>query len=391
MMGDKKTVILRGPGLTLSGYGVLTRQVARWLFDLQDERNDLDIVCEPLIWGHTPWITDVSRNNGLIGRIVQSSQNRPSYDVSIQNQLPSEWNPFLANYNIGMTAAVETDRCNPEWIEHVNKMDMVIVPSEFTKQTLLNSGNITARLEVVPESFPDCFLEETKPLNLELETDFNFLVFGQFTGNNPENDRKNLFYTLKWLCETFKDNPNVGVVVKTNMARNTVLDRINTSTILGQLIMEVRKTAYPKIYLVHGDMEEEEVAGLYKHPTVKALVNLSHGEGFGLSSLEAAACGVPVIATNWSAPTEFLGLGKFIKVDYNLVPVHESRVDNQIFMKDTKWAQPVEEDAKRKLRKFVENPTIPTEWAKELQKKIQENYSFEKIKTYYSDITKGII
>ena len=196
-MTTKKTVILRGPLCTSSGYGVHVRQVARWLFDYSDSQGNLDVVTELTAWGNTPWIVDVNEQDGLIGRCIQSAQKRDKYDVSIQLQLPNEWNPFLADYNIGITAGVEATSCDPAWVMACNRMDLIIVPSDFVKQVLMNSGELKVRIEVVPEAFIDAVAKETVPeLELDLTTDFNFLVFGQFTGNNPENDRKNIFYTI---------------------------------------------------------------------------------------------------------------------------------------------------------------------------------------------------
>ena len=52
----------------------------------------------------------------------------------VQLQLPDEWDSNLAKKNIGVSAFVETDRCNPQWIDKCNEMDAVIVPSKFTDQ-----------------------------------------------------------------------------------------------------------------------------------------------------------------------------------------------------------------------------------------------------------------
>jgi len=113
---QKKKVILRAPVLTQSGYGVHSRQVARWLFEQIDNRDDLELFIEPLRWGVTPWVVNTDAYDGLVGRLIQHAVVSDSYDVSMQLQLPNEWNPFLADYNIGITAAVETDRCSPEWV-----------------------------------------------------------------------------------------------------------------------------------------------------------------------------------------------------------------------------------------------------------------------------------
>lgn len=384
-----KKVVIRAPLLTKSGYGVHSRQIAKWLFDREDSVGDIKVYCQPVPWGITPWIVDSEFDDGLIGRIVQCSQPvEETFDVSYQVQLPNEWNPFLANKNIGVTAAVETDKCNPQWVDACNKMDAIIVPSEFTKSTLKNSGEIKVPLVVIPESYPEIFDEEptsdSSVDGLDLQTDFNFLIFGQITGNNPENDRKNLPYTIKWLCELFHDNPNIGIIIKTNCGRLTEVDRINTFNLIAQLVAQVKSGVGPKIYLLHGDMSEKELYGLYTNPKIKALISLHHSEGFGLSLLEAARCELPVIATNWSAPIEFLNLDKFVKVDYELQNIHPSRVDGNIWIEGTKWAQPIEQDAKRKIKKFVENSSIPKEWAKALAPKIKEKYSLSAIFEHYT-------
>lgn len=391
---SKKRILLRAPVLTKSGYGVHSRQVARWLFEQIDKRDDLELHIEPLSWGRTPWLVNTEHLNGMVGRMVQHATRADHYDVSLQLQLPNEWDPFKADYNIGMTAAVETDKCNPEWVSKANQMDLIIVPSEFVKSVFTNTGEVSTKMIVVPEAFIDECADgvELKEFPLDrLETKCNFLVFGQFTGNNPENDRKNLAYTIKYLAEEFKDNPDVGVVVKTNFGRNTKLDRINTINTLAKVIIDTKKGTGPKFHLLHGDMTDEEVASLYRNPKISALVSLSRGEGYGLPLLEAAACGLPVIATNWSAHTEFLDHGKWIKVDYRLAPIHESRVENKIFMQGVKWAHPEEDDAKMKMQKFSQSPEVPQAWAKELAVTLQEQYNFEAISARYSEVLKDII
>lgn len=388
MTNDIKTVVLRAPLLTKSGYGVHSRQVAKWLFDREDTIGDIKVYCQPVPWGINPWIIDTEYDDGLIGRIVQASQPVEGvvFDVSYQLQLPNEWNPFLANQNYGLTAAVEADRCNPQWIAACNKMDGIIVPSKFTKETLEATGELKVPLTVIPESYP-CGFDSAQESNLDLEltTDFNFLVFGQITGNNPENDRKNLPYTIKWIYEAFQNNPNVGIVVKTNCGRLSTVDRFNSFNILAQLVQQLQKPNGPKVYLLHGDMSDPELKALYSHPKIKALVTLTRGEGFGLPMLEAARCGLPVVATGWSAHTEFLNLGKYVKVDYSLEQIHQSRVDGQIWLEGAKWAQPSEQDAKRKLKKLVESPRVPQEWASDLKDKVAKAYNFKTIADKYND------
>ncbi len=380
-----KRVLLRAPVLTLSGYGVHSRQIFRWL----ESREDFELHVQTLPWGNTPWLVDRNAKDGLVGRIMdKTAPAEAPYDLTIQIQLPNEWDTKLGRFNIGITAAVETDRCHPDWINCVNRMDLIIVPSQHTKKVLECSGAVQKKITVIPEAFIDSINKTDLPdLNLPIETSFNFLMFGQLTGDRDATDRKNTYRTLKWLCESFRKDEDVGIIIKTNCGNNTSADRRRSIDILRRNIGQFRKKGEnPRIYLLHGDMNEDEVAAIYKHETVKALVALTRGEGFGLPILEAAVSDLPVIATDWSGHLDFMNKGKWVKVDYDMKEIDAARVDNKIFVSGAKWAEPREIAAKKALKRFREGPEIPKEWAVELGTKLREEYSQEAISKLYTDM-----
>jgi len=390
----KKKVLLRGPVLTQSGYGVHARQVASWLLN----RDDLDVEFQALPWGDTPWLIDEKSHDGFIGRILEKTSD-PSgkvYDVTVQLQLPNEWDEKLGKVNIGITAAVETDRCNPDWIHSCNKMTSIVVPSDHARRCLAASGDLRVPIRVIPEAYNDQIIKHDRPDNkidsLDFSTPFNFLVFGQITGNNPENDRKNMFYTVKWFCEAFKSDPSVGLIIKTNGGRNSTFDRRNITSLMSNVVGESRKNSLiPRIYIVHGNLSDEEVGSLYRHKSVKALLSLTRGEGFGLPLLEAAVCELPVIATGWSGHVEYLSQGKYIDISYKLDEIHQSRIDDKIFMKGSKWAAVDESDVKKKLLKFRASPDIPKQWAVSLSEKLRSSHSLSSITARYQEAFKDSI
>ncbi len=389
-MGDegvmKKNILIRAPLVTMSGYGVHSRQICKWALG----RSDFNVQTQILPWGMTPWVLNHDAEDGLIGNIIERSVN-PSEssksDITFQVQLPNEWDPSLGKINVGISAVVEADRCNPEWISSCNNMTAVVVPSEHTKKVLKDTGDVRVPIYVIPETYHKSVGDDDlPPLDLNLSTSFNFLVFAQFTGGTPNTDRKNLFNTVKWLCEIFSNDPDVGIILKTNSGCNSRIDRQITEKLLSNLLSEVRKGPYPKFHFLHGAMTESEVAALYRVPSIKALVSLTRGEGFGLPILEAAASGLPVIATGWSGHLDFLKHGKFIAVRHRLSEIPKERADGNIWMPKSKWAEPVEEDAKKCLTRFRKKPDIPKRWAVELKKKMRQNFSERAINNLYNNL-----
>ena len=380
-----KSVVIRAPLLTKSGYGEHSRQVFQYLLS----KTNITVKTQIVPWGITPWHSNTSDCGGLVGEIVGRSTTSPDekFDVSLQVILPNEWDASIAKYNVGVTAGVETDKCNPVWGSvHCNKMDKIIVPSNHTKKCFENSATISTPIHVVPEAYFSELKEDPEDLDIILPTDFNFLTVGILTGHSPETDRKNLFYLIKWFVEEFKENQDVGLVIKTSRGRETTIDRSITLKMLSKLLTELGHKGTPKIHLLHGNMNRKEMNSLYKHSQIKGFISATRGEGFGLPMLEASIAGLPVLATNWSAHTEFLNLGKWIKFEYDLELINESKVDNNIFIASSKWAHPREASVKRAMRKFYKSHKIPTQWAQDLSNKLKETHIITEIMKKYDEI-----
>lgn len=395
MEGDDamKKVIFKAPVLTQSGYGVHARQVARYLIE-KAESKQIDLYFEPVRWGDTSWTLDGSMFDGLVKKvmkytrpIVDQNNERMKFDVSIQLILPNEWTPSDAKFNVGITAGVETDKCNPAWIDNCNAMDLIIVPSTFTESTFRATGDVKTPLHVVPESYtPALTVPNSTPVDFGFSTPFNFLIVSQLTANHSGLDRKNIFAALKAVCETFKNDEEVGLVIKTNSGRGSKIDRLTTIDKFRQMLSAVRKDAFPKIHLVHGELSDSHMADLYRDPSIKAFVSPTRGEGYGLPILEAAVAGVPVIATDWSGHLDFMNKGKFIKIGYELQLIPDQKIDKNIWMRGSRWACPNENHLKTALKKFRQSSDIPKEWAMKLSETLKEEYSFERIRDMYDAV-----
>lgn len=405
-MGVKR-VLFKAPALTYSGYGVHSRQVARYLVGLADA-GKIDLYIELVRWGNTPWELRNGGFGGLAGRInkyyfrhamnVQEGRE-VKYDVTVQLVLPNEWEPRTGAFNVGMSAVVEGTKCNPLWVDACNAMNMVIVPSQHALGVLKSSGELQTPTHVIPEAYFDALVQDPKPVDWGFKTGFNFLTVAQLTSPHPVLDRKNTVSTISHLCDVFRNDPDVGVVVKTNSGRGTKIDRKVTIDRFKSLVDSARRGEYPRVYLIHGDMDDSEVAALYRDPTMRAFVSLTRGEGFGLPILEAAVAGLPVIATDWSGHMDFMSKGRFIPVGYDLDVIPDQKVDRNkpehrdrdIWVQGARWAAPIEGHVKRALKKFRKSPDIPTGWAEALSLKLRQSHSSSAIQDMYNDVLGPIL
>ena len=188
--------------------------------------------------------------------------------------------------------------------------------------------------------------------------------------------------------DEFKDK-EVGLIIKTNFAKNCLLDRRLTYNSLRGLL-EKNKDRKCKVYLLHGYMSDQEINSLYQHPKVRCLLSATHGEGFGLPIFEAAYNGLPIIAPAWSGHVDFLYMPKkdkngkiknksmFSIVDYNLIPVAEQAVWEGVVQKDSMWCDVKEPSFKVKMKDMVDNWDRHKKRATALQEYVLENFNQEK-------------
>jgi len=302
----KKKIFVRAPVLSQSGYGEQSRFALRAL----RSREDLfDVYIQPISWGQTGWIWDKTEfRNWIDSRILetqlllQKGQLQP--DVSLQITIPNEFEK-LCPINIGYTAGIETDKVAPNWLQKGNDMDKILVVSQHAKDsyvdTIAQAQNpqtgqvfpykLDTPVEVVWENTPKANKTEDIP-GFNLKHDFNFLCVSQMA------PRKNLDNTIKWFVEEFIDQ-EVGLILKTNTKSNSRIDKEYSEELLKGIL-----APYPdrkcSVYLLHGDLSQAQMRGLYEHNKIKSIINISHGEGFGLPLFEAARSALPIITVGWS-------------------------------------------------------------------------------------------
>jgi len=389
-----KKILLEAPILTKSGYG----EHARLIYKTLKQDKTLDVYVSPLAWGTTSWKTpdqDILKAIKKCANYVHnhSSQGaQPPFDIQIRVGIPNEFEK-KAPFSICVTAGIESDRVSPNWIIKTHQgIDKLIVPSEHAKEgftrtnyEVMNQANGTktmlscnSPIDVVPYPVKT---PEGPALDIDFSTDFNFLSIALM------GPRKNIEFMLKGFVEKFRDDSNVGLVLKTALSRSSIIDRKQTKEKIEEFIKALGEKKC-KIYLIHGDLTESEIHSLYTHPKIKAYVSTTHGEGYGLPVFEAAYSGLPIIATDWSGHLDFLsgklkGKNKklFARVDYDLRQIQKEAVWKDILTQESKWAYPRESSYKDQLEKMHTNYGMYRKWADILKNEIEKEYSEETVIT----------
>jgi len=369
-----KKVLLVGPLLTSSGYGVHSRQV----FQALTQRNDIDLYVQPTSWGNTSWILDQKFNKNIIKKIVEYSlkvNKTKIFDESFQIALPNEWK-LLANKNIGITAGFECDIVKKSWIEYCNQMDHVITPSEFAKSAFLNTSNqsniaLKTEISVINEWYYDQFDKKSKINNnfFNFKCNKNILIFGQVTSKNKISDRKNIIKTIQTAIDFVKDK-DIGVVLKINMSKSTTFYK---KMVIDFIKENIQESMWNKITLLLGNFTIEELKDLYSSNKISCFLSGTRAEGWGLPFIEAAACGLTIIATNYSSYKEFLG-DDFLKVEYDLV-VFNNDIRFVDLDASPKWAEFRANDMLKSLSLFFENEKKYVNIASRRKKIIKQNYN----------------
>jgi len=404
---NKPLCIVSSPVDTFSGYGARSRDFIKSLIKAKGDEWDIKLLSQR--WGSTPFgflNEEIEEEADLLNRIIPQVTTHP--DVWFQITVPNEFQKVGKYLNIGVTAGIETTICDASWIEGCNRMDLNLVSSQHAKTVFENSKfeqkdkmtnktisivELKSPVEVLFEGVDLNKYFKTTPTKTDLTSelskikeDFAFLFVGHWLQGEFGEDRKNVGYMVKAFLEVFKGKTNApALIMKTNSATTSIMDRNS----MLEKIEQIRKTVngrIPNIYLLHGDLEDEDMNDLYNHTKVKAMVSFTKGEGFGRPLLEFTLSEKPVIASGWSGHIDFLDKEAAILVGGELKPIHASAVVPNMLIADSQWFAPNDGQAGYALKEVFENYKKYVPLAKKQASISKNKFSFNKMTELLSTI-----
>lgn len=319
-----------------------------------------DSISQEYIAGLTPDLVD------LLNHANQNQyQLDPSRTIVLCHSEPGAWSvpkPFYQSGSpcpppvglVGWHRVVgrtmfETDRLPRKWEDRLNQMDELWVPTQHHKRIFERDG-VTKPIVVVGQGIDIDYWDPKRVEPLEWskidsearckESDFIFLsVFKWEKRKGPD-------ILLPSFWKAFPKRKGECLIIVTNQYHEDegqVMNQLETYwNQLNHHTNEENISSRQGVLLLSG-LSLEDLVRLYR--SVDAFVLPSRGEGWGRPYMEAMAMGLPVIATNWSGPTEFVSndVGYLLPIS-GLVPAELEAFPNH------QWAEPDANELVRLLK-----------------------------------------
>jgi len=398
---NKPLVLVTAPVGTRSGYGNHSRDICRALI----ESDKYDVKINPVRWGATPMNALEDKNPHhleIYKRLLPEPRMDRQPDLHLHVVIPNEFQP-LGKKNIGITAGIEHTLPPADWVEGVNRMDMTIFTSEFSKESFENASfdridkqtrqkvgtlKMEKPTEVLFEGADPEIYKVTNEATIDLKNEFDkikedfcFLFVGHWLQGNMGEDRKDIGMMLKVFLEAFKNTKNPpALIMKTSSASFSVMDRNEMKKKIDMIKKEVKAETLPKIYLLHGDLKDEEMNQMYNHPKVKAHLTFTHGEGFGRPMLEATFSGKPLIAPISTGQADFLDKEYTIELPHTMTKVPNSAFPKEYQNQEAYWSTVDYGTALQILKEVYKNYKKYEIRGKKQMIVNRENFSHEKMK-----------
>jgi len=238
-------------------------------------------------------------------------------------------------YKIGFTM-LEVDGLPASWVQSANMMDEVWTPSTFNRETFKRSG-VTKPIHVIPLGVnPAYFNPGIK--GYRIDGPFTFLTMFEWGERKaPEillkafNDEFGSSEDVVLICKAYNQDPAVHIPAQ---VRNYYLKDSG-----GRIVFSINEV-----------VPSYQLGSIYR--SVDCFVLASRGEGWGLPILEAMACGLPVIATNWSAQSDFISNDTAYLLDVERLRPAEAKCP---YYEGFNWAEPSYEHLRSLMRHVFEN------------------------------------
>lgn len=260
----------------------------------------------------------------------------------------------------------ETTRYHDDFFNRLNSFDQVWVPSHWQKNCLVEQGMLESKVKVVPEGVDvNTYKPKNRVVLFPIDRPFRFLLVGRW------DYRKSTKEIIETFTNTFSEDENVELLLSVDNPFAT--DGFNST----EERLESLGIRHSKIKVVHY-LGKDDYVEMLKDADV--FLSCARGEGWNLPLIEAMACGIPSIYSDWGAQLEFAknkGIPVQIKKE---VPASEAGKEYYSWMQNAPgyFAEPDFEDLSKKMRHAYEKFAVHKRKALDDSDEIRKVFTWER-------------
>ena len=271
----------------------------------------------------------------------------------------------------------ETTRQPDEFFEKLKKFDQVWVPTEWQRKCTIEQGISSDKVKVVPEGVDvNTYKPKNRVVSNPIDRPFRFILVGRWEY------RKATREIIQTFANTFSENENVELLLLTDNSFST--DGLNST----EDRLKKFGISHSGVKVLHHLTKDQYVDTL---KTADIFLSCARGEGWNLPLIEAMACGIPSLYSNWGAQLEFAeGRGVPVNVKGELsasVQNEESWNPNS----PGNFAEPDFDDLSYKMREVKENYLLYKKKALDDSDEIRELFTWKNSARIAKDIIQNLV
>jgi glycosyltransferase involved in cell wall biosynthesis len=312
---------------------------------------------------------------GKLGHIASSlrAKNPSTGGIRILHATPPNYPGLVRTpaYHVGY-ATWEASRLPEEWVDPINSLDEIWVPSSYNVEVFKDSG-VTIPVFLMPHTFE--VTDKKDPQDRSIiqnirQEDFLFYSIFQWL------ERKHPHGLLKAYFTEFQHDEPVALLIKTfRIQPGQAQDTDAIRSIIQEIKSTLRLPAYPRIVLISQLLSSQQVEAI--HIRGDCYVSLHRAEGFGIPLVEAMLHENPVVGTDYSGSSDFLTEDTGYPVKYMLTPV--SGMPWHMYKGNMLWAEPDLMHARQQMRQVFQDQEEAKSKAVAGRQWIKENLNWKTV------------
>ena len=331
-------ILFIGPYRQQDGWGVASRDYAKAFLHSQHE-----VTLNPIYLS-----TNVKTSYEDKWLDIAEKKVHHDYDIVIQNCLPPYFCKFADVMNVGLCFFESCNLQHIPWIDNINLLDMLLVASDFEKQSLIKAG-VTIPIKVLPIPCDVSKFNE----KLTLKQLFNYGHQFKFYCIGEHNRRKNVEDMILAFHREFIYDENVALVIKLSGASSEELTRS-----ISQQLQSIKKNCglypheskYRQEILITDRLTDKEIIAL--HNSCDCYVSSAFGESICLGALDALGFGKTPIVNKNSGTTQFIdNRTGFLVNSFEVPAIDRMRPLKELYRTQDTWFKIDVLDLQKQMRK----------------------------------------